>query len=190
MTRRWLSVPLIALLVFALGASGCGGDDSEEKAASTTKEAGDRPKPPRPPKERDDARREAKEEKQQDRELKDLEEEERKFDKSFEETPFERAIQRLPIRKPPLYVEQYITGEGQRKLYTAVDEKRFCRLSPAQRTKAVTSFYREAKRSLSRSGVKDFLQVVTPLSATTEKLPALATARAGKVSLSRRGRSC
>ena len=202
-TRPWLSLPLIALLLLALGASGCGGDDSEEKAASTTEEAGDRSeapptateagerrKAPRPPKERDDARREAAEKKQQARELEQAKRDDRKFDEAFEETPFERAIQRLPIRKPPLYVEQYITEQGRDTVYTAVDEKRFCKMTAAQRTKAVASFYRDARRSLRRAGVKGFAQVVTPLAETTEKLPALATARAGKVSLSRRGRNC
>lgn len=190
MTRRWPTLVPIALLALGLAASGCNGDDDEKKKAGpSTSTTADRAKPPPPPRERDDARREAAEANQQERELEELEEDDRKFEESFNETPFERAIHNLPIRRPPLYVEQYITGEGH-KVYTAVDEKRFCKLSRAEREAAVSSFYRAADRSLRRVGVKDFVQVVTPLAATIDDLPALATGQAGKVSLSRRGRSC
>ena len=191
MTRRWPTLVPIALLALSLTASGCNGDDDEEKkkAGPSTSTTADRAKPPPPPRERDDALRESAEANQQERELKDLEEDDRKFEQSFNETPFERAIHKLPVRRPPLYVEQYITGEGH-KVYTAVDERRFCKLSRAKREAAVSSFYRAADRSLRRAGVKDFVQVVTPLAATTDDLPALATGQAGKVSLSRRGRSC
>lgn len=188
-TRHWTIVAPVALLVLALAASGCSGDDDDKKAGPPTTTTGERAKRPPPPRERDEALREAAEARQQERELKDLKEDDRKFDESFEQTPFERAVQKLPIRKPPLYVEQYITGEGH-KVYTAVNEKRFCTLSPAKREAAVSSFYRRADRLLRRAGIKDFAQVVTPLAATVENLPALATGRAGKVSLSRRGRNC
>lgn len=193
-TGRWTTFVAIAILGLALGASGCSGDDDdgEKKAGASTTTTGDRPaRPrPRPPTERDDARREAADAKQQERELKDLKEDDREFEESFKETPFERAVHKLPVRKPPLYVEQYIvTGEGH-KVFTGVNEKRFCRQSAAKRQAAVSSFYRAADRSLRAAGVKDFVQVVTPLAATADNLPALATGRAGKVSLSRRGRSC
>ena len=189
MTRRWPTLVPIALLAFSLAASGCNGDDDEKKAGPSTSTTADPGKSPRPPRERDDALREAAEADQQERELKDLKEDDRKFEQSFKETPFERAIHRLPVRRPPLFVEQYITGEGH-KVYTAVDEKRFCKLSRAEREAAVSSFYRAADRSVRSAGVKDFVQVVTPLAVTTDDLPALATGQAGKVSLSRRGRSC
>ena len=189
MTRRPTALATAALLALALVAAGCNGDEDDKKAAESTTTTGARGKPAPAPKEREEALREAAEAKQQERELKGLDEDDKEIEKSFEESPFERAILKLPIRKPPLYVEQYITGEGH-KAYTAVDEKRFCKLSPAKREAAVTSFYKAADRDLRRAGVKDFVQVVTPLASTTEELPALATGRAGKVSLSRRGRSC
>jgi hypothetical protein len=189
MNRRATILALIAVLPIAVAASGCNGDDPEKKSGTSTATTSERAKAPPPPSERDEALREAEEQQQQERELKDLEKEDEKFDEAFEATPFERAVQKLPIRRPPLYVEQYITGEGH-KVYTAVDEKRFCRMSATRREAAVSSFYRAADRSLRRAGVKDFVQVVTPLAATTEELPALATGRAGKVSLSRRGRGC
>lgn len=196
MIGRWATFVAIAVLALLLGVSGCSGDDDgdgdgENKAGASTSTTGDRPerRRPPPPAERDDARREAADARQQERELKDLEEDDREFEESFNETPFERAVHKLPVRNPPLYVEQYITGEGH-KVYTAVDEKRFCKLSAARRKAAVSSFYRAADRSVRRAGVKDFVQVVTPLAATTDNLPALATGKGGKVSLSRRGRSC
>ena len=188
MIRAATILALVALLALALGASGCNGDDPEKESGRSTATTRDRAKAP-PPRERDEALREAEEAQQQERELKDLEQDDKELEESFEGTPFERAIQKLPIRRPPLYVEQYITGEGH-KVYTAVAERRFCRMSAARREAAVTSFYKAADRSLRRAGVKDFVQVVTPLAATTEELPALATGRAGKVSLSRRGRGC
>ena len=188
MTRRCAALATAALLALPLVASGCNGDDDEKKAAESTTTTGKRGKPPPPPKEREEAQREAAEARQQERELKDLDKDDEEIDKSFD-SPFERAILKLPIRKPPLYVQQYITGEGH-KVYTAVDEKRFCKMSPAKREAAVTSFYKAADRGVRRAGVKDFVQVVTPLASTAEELPALATGRAGKVSFSRRGRSC
>lgn len=191
MFRPWTTFVAIAILALVPGAVGCGGDDGdgEKKTGASNSTTGDRPERPPPPAERDDARREAADARQQERELKDLKKDDRKFEEAFKQTPFERAVYKLPVRKPPLYVEQYITGEGH-KLYTGVDEKRFCRLSVAKRQAAVSSFYRAAYRSLRAAGVKDFVQVVTPPAATAENLPALATGEAGKVSLSRRGRSC
>ena len=121
--------------------------------------------------------------------MKALKKEDRKFDKSFKETSFERLVNKLPIQKPPLYVAQYISGDGH-KLYTAVDRKRFCKLPAAERKKAVESFFNTADASFRRANVKDFEQVVTPLSDTIDKLPALATARQGAVTLTSRGRSC
>jgi len=116
-------------------------------------------------------------------------EEDREFDRHFEETPFEKLLDRLPIRKPPLHVEQYITTQGSHKVYTAVSKKRFlCQMTPHQRLAAVRAFYRHADAVVRRGGVKDFVQVVTPLAETAERLPALAVGRNGSVSLTKRGR--
>jgi hypothetical protein len=112
------------------------------------------------------------------------------FDQNFKQTPFEKLISELPIRKPPLYVEQYITNPGSHKLYTAVARKRFfCTLTPGQRALAVQVFYRDASKVFRAGGVKDFVQVVTPLAETTERLPALAVARHGSVQLTGLGRA-
>jgi len=116
--------------------------------------------------------------------------EEQKFDEPFRRTRFDRLIAKLPIRKPPLYVEQYITTSGSHKLYTAVNRKRFlCDLDVAQRKQAVADFYRTATKVFREGGVNDLVQVVTPASQTTEELPAIAMARDGSVSLTRLGRA-
>lgn len=186
----------ITLLALSFAVSGCGGDDDAAdkpgSSSTATTEAKEDTRPPgkvRPPKEAKAARAEAAEEEQAAREFKDLRQEDREFDRSFRETSFEGLVGKLPIGKPPLYVEQYITGEGH-KLYTAVRRKRFCKLPAAGREKAVASFFQSADRVFRRAKVKDFEQVVTPLSETIEKLPALATARRNRVSLTSRGRDC
>lgn len=194
MPRSWIALTLLAL---TLAVSGCEGEDDSEKKADSPgaraetaqKEDARRPGKSRKPREAAAARREAADAKRQERELKDLEREDREFDRSFKDTPFERLVNKLPIREPSLYVEQYITGDGH-KLYTAVDRRRFCKTSREGREQAVGSFFRAADRSFRRAGVKDLEQVVTPVSETLDKLPALAIARRGSVSLTSLGRSC
>lgn len=194
--------------MLALAVAGCGGDDDSSKKADSTartdtaetegarttpaqgKAGGDRPGAKKVPEESkaEKAERIRKDREQEKRELAQLEKEDRNFDKSFKETPFEKLTSQLPVRKAPLYVEQYITGEGH-KVYTAVDEKRFlCRMTVAQRKKAVASFFQAADKLMRSGGTDDFVQVVTPLSADIERLPALATARKGSVTLTARGR--
>lgn len=211
MTRRAVLPFLVLLLAGTAIVSGCAGDEEPARkadpAADNTNTAGkpdssaskpetagaeaqDRgtkiPRESRAEKER----RIKADAKQADRELKQLEEDDREFDKEFKQTRFDKLIAKLPIRKPPLFVEQYITTDDSHTVHTAVDRKRFlCRLNAGQRKRAVEDFYRAADKVFRAGGVKDFEQVVTPLSETTEQLPALATARKGSVSLTARGRS-
>lgn len=116
------------------------------------------------------------------------EKDDREFDRSFKQTPFEETVATLPIRKPPLFVQQYITDGN--TVYTAVAPKRFfCGRSPARRRALVTEFYRDADRRFRRRGIENFVQIVTPVAETLEELPALAIGRKGSVSLTRRGRA-
>ena len=206
---------LLALAaVSALLAAGCSEDDDSDEKASTTPEtapvekpkarsktegpkkgAGDKKARAGKRKGKSDKttvtkaavekeRRAARREEAQDRKA------DREFDQEFNETPFERIVSELPIRKPPLFVEQYITEKGSTTVYTAVSLKRFlCGRSAAQRKAAVAAFYREADRLFRRRGIRNFVQVVTPVAATTEELPALATGRNGSVKLTARGRA-
>lgn len=198
----------------ALLAAGCSGDDESDEKASTAQETApvERPKArsetEAPKKGANDKKPEAgkrkrksdktaatKAEVQKERRAARREEAQdrkadREFDQEFNETPFERTVLELPIRKPPLFVEQYITEKGSTTVYTAVSLKRFlCGRSAAQRKAAVTAFYREADRLFRRRGIRNFVQVVTPVAATTEELPALATGRKGSVQLTARGRA-
>ena len=199
----------LAALIAVL-AAGCSGDDEDsgkEEASATTQTApAVKPKPRNGKAEKrsrggkkkgkgtvkrrvskaelEKERRALKREASQDRK------EDRKFDRAFDETAFEKLVADLPIRKPPLFVEQYITSRGSSTVYTAVATKRFfCGRSAARRKAAVSAFYRDADRVFRRGGVKNFVQIVTPIAETTERLPALAVGRDGKVSLTKRGRA-
>ena len=115
--------------------------------------------------------------------------EDREFDRGFRETSFEKLVARLPIRKPRLYVQQYITNRGSHRVFTAVSRRRFlCDMTPAERRRAVARFFRSADRVMRAGGVDDFVQVVTLTSQTAQELPALANARRGSVRLTERGR--
>ena len=208
--RRHLRVliPLAALM--AVLAVGCSGDDeSDEQKASTAPETAPETAPAEKPKRRPRSERGKaaggkkgrtakkrvskaeleKERRARAREAAQDRREDRKFDKAFSETAFERIVAQLPVRKAPLFVEQYITSQGSSTVYTAVDPKRFfCGRSTARRKAAVTAFHRDADKLFRRKGVKNFAQVVTPLAETAESLPALATARGGTVKLTKRGR--
>lgn len=198
----------LATLVAVVVVVGCGGDDgdSDSERAATTPTGTDRaPEPTTPSKggqrgsgqgdggaarkrpteaDREKERATARKEAERDRR------EDRAFDRGFRETPFERLVGRLPVREPPLYVEQYITTQNSHTVYTAVDPKRFfCGRTTARRKAAVSAFYRDAEKPFRAAGIDDFVQVVTPLAETTESLPALAVARKGSVSLTRRGRA-
>lgn len=181
---------LLILLCLALVVAGCAGDDDSDGAASTqtsTDESRTRTAPN--PKDVAGARQERTDEKLKQREEKELEEGDEEFDKAFAETPFDRLVGRLPIRRPPLHVQQYITGDGH-KVYAAVDRKRFCALSPARREQAVSAFFRSADGTFRRGGVDDLELVVTPVTETLDELPALATASGKSATLTSRGRGC
>lgn len=209
--RTALLTTLVA--VVAVVAIGCGGDDdgSDGERAATSPTVTDRAREPDTRERRERAGKngrgasgkgrggvkkrlsKAERERERARERREAErdrKEDREFDRAFRETAFEKLVGQLPVRKPPLYVEQYITQQNSHRIYTAVDPKRFfCGKTPARRKAAVSAFYREASRSFRRRGIDDFVQVVTPLAETVENLPALAVAREGSVSLTKRGRA-
>ncbi len=201
--------PHAILALAALGAVlavGCSGDDDGKEGASTTTETapaektttqGGNAEGSRAGKKKDATpkRRVSKAELEKERralrkEAAEDRKEDREFDRAFDETAFEKLVAKLPIREPPLYVEQYITSRDSSTVYTAVASKRFfCGRSAARRKAAVASFYRDADKVFRRGGVEDFVQIVTPIAETTESLPALAIGRKGKVSLTERGRA-
>lgn len=113
----------------------------------------------------------------------------RRFDRDFKESAFDKLVGKLPIRKPPLHVQQYITTSGSHRVYTAVDRGRFlCRMTPAQRRKAVAGFFRAADRVMRAGGIDDFAQTVTVTTQDAQDLPVLARAKRGSVTLTGQGR--
>lgn len=72
----------------------------------------------------------------------------RAFNEQFRKTPFDRAIDKLPLRKPPLEVEQWVTDSPPDKLGTEAARKRFYRMSDRARQAAVRRFYRSAPTKL------------------------------------------
>jgi hypothetical protein len=101
---------------------------------------------------------------------------------------FNQVVAELPIRSQPLPIQQYIIEQGHSLIARPETRDFYCGRSVAQRFAAVEAFYREADRVFRAGGVKDFVQVVTSLSRTTEKLPAFAIGRNGSVSLTRLAR--
>lgn len=72
----------------------------------------------------------------------------RAFNEQFRKTPFDRAIDKLPLRKPPLEVEQWITDLPPDKLPTKAARERFYRMPDRARKAAVRRYYRSAPTKL------------------------------------------
>jgi hypothetical protein len=136
----------------------------------------------------------------------------------FRKTPFDEAVGKLPFRKPPLRVlqwvltdrshtldsradrerfyrlseraqTQWLTPKPEHKLYARVNEAEFYAMSEGARAKAVKVFYRSARRLFQHEGIRDFVLVVTPLTEALEHLPAFAVGRDGSASLTPLGRA-
>lgn len=72
----------------------------------------------------------------------------RAFNEQFRKTPFDKGIDQLPMRKPPLEVEQWITDLPPDKLTTEAARERFYRMSRRARAAAVRKFYRTGPKKL------------------------------------------
>ena len=72
----------------------------------------------------------------------------RAFDEQFRKTPFDRTIEELPLRKPPLDVVQWVTDSPPDKLASKAERERFYRMSDRARAAAVKRFYRSAPHKL------------------------------------------
>lgn len=142
----------------------------------------------------------------------------RAFDTRFQKTPFDRVVDKLPLREPPLHVLQWVLTDRsltldtraererfyrlperaqaqwlvpkvEHKLYARVDEKQFYAMSESARAAAVEAFYRDAEKLFQQAGIRDFVLVVAPLTETLEQLPELAVGRGGSASLTLLGRA-
>lgn len=72
----------------------------------------------------------------------------RAFNEQFRKTPFDRAIDALPLRKPPLQIEQWVTDSPPDKLPSDATRERFYRTPARKRAAAVRRFYRSAPNKL------------------------------------------
>ena len=139
-------------------------------------------------------------------------------DTQFQKTPFDKAIDKLPFRKPPLHVRQWVMTDTRAPIDTRADRERFYRLTQAQqarllipapehtlyarvdaeqwyamtedaRAEAVKTFYRDARKVFAHASIDDFVLIVTPLTETLEHLPALAVGQNGSATLTSLGRT-
>ena len=103
-------------------------------------------------------------------------------------SPFERAAELLPRRRPPLFVEQVLTYRDPPSVVVRPQAHRFlCGRSLTQRRTAVREYFAAARRRLGSAG-EDIRLVVAPLTRSTEILP-LAVADDEGVRLTSRGRA-
>lgn len=72
----------------------------------------------------------------------------RAFNEQFRKTPFDRTIDRLPLREPPLHVVQWVTDSPPDKLLGKAARERFYRMSARARKEAVRQFYRSGPTKL------------------------------------------
>ena len=72
----------------------------------------------------------------------------RAFNEQFRKTPFDKGIDKLPLRRPPLHVEQWVTDLPPDKLRNEAARERFYRMSDRARAAAVRKFYRSGPKKL------------------------------------------
>lgn len=102
-------------------------------------------------------------------------------------TPYDEAVDALPLREPPLYVEQLLLDDSHELVVRTRARRFFCGRTPRQRLAAVRAYYERAQSEMSARGIDDFALVVDGLRETGD-IKALARGEAGKVSLTARGR--
>ncbi len=102
---------------------------------------------------------------------------------------FEAVVNDLPLREPPLPVEQYVANEGGRQLVARLAPKAFfCGRDAAARKAAVSDLYELTRRRFRARGVSGIELVVAPLTASVQDIRPLARGRGGSVALTKRGR--
>jgi hypothetical protein len=103
------------------------------------------------------------------------------------ETPFDRVIDTLPIREPPLPVQQYMSFGGRHLLVVRPTAHDYYCLSVGQRQAVVAAFSAQATPLFRSRGIHDASFVFDALRSTGVVHP-LARARGSSVSLTALGR--
>lgn len=117
---------------------------------------------------------------------------ERVQDEAIEEefaanTPYDKAVDSLPIKKPPLYVEQVMLDTTRTLVVRTKSRRFFCGRTEEQRLAAVGDYYGLAESAMTANGIEDFALIVDGLRETGDVKP-LARGADGKVALTARGR--
>ncbi len=102
-------------------------------------------------------------------------------------SPFDKAVDILPMKKPPLYVEQVILDDTHTLVVRSKSRRFFCGRTEEQRLAAVAYYYGLAESAMTANGIDDFVLIVDGLRETGDVMP-LARGADGKVSLTARGR--
>ena len=102
-------------------------------------------------------------------------------------TPFDRAVDSLPLNEPPLYVEQFVLDDSNELVVRVRARRFFCGRAPEQRLAAVRAYHALAERAMRSEGIEDFAMIVDGLRETGVVKP-LARAEKDVVSLTARGR--
>ena len=185
-----------ALVIAVILLAGCGGDDppaltpptigSDEKSVDAVENhLAELVR-------RKDAAEEAGDQDEAERLEQEIQKIERRQDAAIEEefgtdTPFETALDELPLHEPPLFVEQLVLDDTHELVVRVKPRRFFCGRSPKQRLAAVRSFYEVADERMQAEGVEDFSLIVDGLRETGVVKP-LARGAGGRVSLTARGR--
>jgi hypothetical protein len=101
--------------------------------------------------------------------------------------PYERAIDQLPLREPPLYVIQFLLDDTHELVVRVRPRRFFCGRSPEQRLAAVRAYYEQARRAMIANDIVDFVMIVDE-TRETGTITALARASGDDVALTARGR--
>jgi hypothetical protein len=137
--------------------------------------------PPRNPAKIDQTQAEIERQQQIDRDT-------RRQEAELTRTPYEKAVERLPLHTGPLYVEQVTLDPTHRLVVSVQTERSFCGRSPSQRQAAVADFYGKAVKLMRARRVKGFELFVSPLSKPPTAKYDLAVGRRGSISLTAYGR--
>ena len=101
--------------------------------------------------------------------------------------PYNSAIDQLPLKEPPLHVQQFELDDSH-ELVVRTDRKRFlCATSADQRLAAIEAYYELADKAMRDRGIDDFELIVDTASETGQMRP-LAKAGPKGVRLTARGR--
>jgi len=114
---------------------------------------------------------------------------ERSSDRGATSQDFDRAVERLDIKQPPLRVQQTIQFGKSHRLYVAVRRRYFlCTLSVPERRRAVEEFFARSRHQLEDAGVNDFSMVVTRVQSAGMNYPRWAVAGPQRIRLTQAGR--